>query len=168
MTAPAAATATDRSDFRNILIAGTKTGFITAGAVVASVIVTRLLPAGMPRQGILTLVVMAAGVAVAFLPARWVAARQTEGIAGAAAAGLWGTIVFMAIDIILLRPVRAYPWTWDAIGGGSSWWYLPVWWMLGTYLAWMGGMLTAGRFARAPVTLGQIALPVVAGAVVLA
>src|SRR5574341_1033162 len=87
MTVPATAATTDRSDFRHVLVAGTKTGFITAGAVVVSVALTRLLPAGMPRQGLLTLVVMAAGVAVAFLPARWVAARQTEGIAGAAAGG---------------------------------------------------------------------------------
>src|SRR5574341_603125 len=167
MTAPAAATATDRSDFRNILIAGTKTGFITAGAVVASVIVTRLLPAGMPRQGILTLVVLVAGVAAAFLPARWVVARQTEGIAGAAAAGLWGTIVFMAIDIVLLRPVKAYPWTWDAIGGGSTWWYLPIWWMLGTFLAWMGAIVTAGAAAHGEPTLGRMAGPVLIAPVVV-
>ena len=35
---------------------------------------------------------------------------------GAAAIGLWGTVVFMAFDIVLLRPFKAYPWTWDAIG----------------------------------------------------
>jgi hypothetical protein len=32
------------------------------------------------------------------------------------AVGLWGTVVFMAIDIVLLRPFRAYPRTWDAVG----------------------------------------------------
>jgi hypothetical protein len=74
----------------------------------------------------------------------------------------------MAFDIVLLRPFKAYPWTWDAIGGGSTWWYLPIWWMLGTFVAWMGGMLTAGRNARGPASLGQIATPVVLGAVVLA
>jgi hypothetical protein len=94
--------------------------------------------------------------------------RTAEGIAGAAAIGLWGTVVFMAIDIVLLRPFKAYPWTWDAIGGGSSWWYLPVWWMLGTFLAWMGGMLTAGRNARSAVAMPQLALPVVVGSVVVA
>ena len=70
-------------------------------------------------------------------------------IASAAAIGLWGTIVFMAIDIILLRPFKAFPWTWDAVGGGSTWWYLPIWWMLGTFLAWMGAIVTAGRAVRA-------------------
>jgi hypothetical protein len=40
--------------------------------------------------------------------------------------------------------------------------------MLGTFVAWMGGMLTAGRTARGPASLGQIATPVVLGGVVLA
>src|SRR5439155_1566213 len=95
------------------------------------------------REGVEALIVLAAGLAVAFLPAQWTVARSTEGIAGAAALGLVGTVVFSAIDIVLLRPFKAYPWTWDAIGGGSTWWYLPVWWMLGTFVAWMGGIVTA-------------------------
>src|SRR5262249_61063442 len=45
-------------------------------------------------------------------------------------------------------PFKAYPWTWDAVAGGSTWWYLPIWWMLGTFLAWMGTIVTAGRAAR--------------------
>src|SRR5205814_1715495 len=83
------------------------------------------------RGAVEALTVLGAGLAVAFLPARWTGARSTEGIAGAAAMGLVGTVVFSAIDIVLLRPFKAYPWTWDAIGGGSTWWYLPIWWMLG-------------------------------------
>jgi len=160
--------ATDRSDFRNVLVSGTKTGVVTGGAVVTYLVLMRLLPSGIPRDVITSLLVLAAGVLVSLLPGVWAAARNTEGIAGAAAIGLWGTVVFMAIDVIFLRPFKAYPWTWDAIGGGSGWWYHPIWWMLGTFLAWMGGMLTAGRHARGPATLGQIALPIVVGAVVLA
>jgi len=102
-------------------------------------------------------------VVVAFFPGQWTAARGTEGIAGAAAVGLVGTVVFSAIDIVLLRPFKAYPWTWDAIGGGSTWWYLPVWWMLGTFLAWMGGIVTASQ-----ATLGRSALPAIAVAVIVA
>jgi len=105
---------------------------------------------------------------VAFLPARWTAARSTEGIAGAAAMGLVGTVVFSAIDIVVLRPFTAYPWTWDAIGGGSTWWYLPIWWMLGTYSAWMGGMYTAVRAARGSTSLVTLATPLLSGAVVVA
>ena len=107
---------------------------------------------------------MAAGLVVTFLPAQWTAARSTEGIAGAAAMGLVATVVFSALDIVLLRPFKAYPWTWDAIGGGSTWWYLPVWWMLGTFLAWMGGIVTA---ASGEATLARRALPAVAGTIMV-
>src|SRR5438552_333532 len=122
-------------------------------------------PTGGLRGGVEALIVLAAGVAVAFLPAQWTAARSTEGIAGAAALGLVATVVFSAIDIVLLRPFKAYPWTWDAIGGGSTWWYLPIWWMLGTFLAWMGGIVTA---AGGEATLGRRALPALAATIVVA
>jgi len=112
------------------------------------------------------LIVLAAGVLAAFLPATRTAPRGADGIAGAAAIGLVGTIVFSAIDIIVLRPFKAYPWTWDAIGGGSSWWYLPVWWMLGTFLAWMGGIVTASAGARGETTLARRAMPVVIATVI--
>src|SRR5690349_19902007 len=120
------------------------------------------------RRGVEALIVLAAGVAVAFLPAQWTATRSTEGIAGAAALGLFSTVVFSAIDIVLLRPFKAYPWTWDAIGGGSTWWYLPIWWMLGTFLAWTGGIVSAARAARGDTSLARAATPVLVGAVALA
>jgi len=135
--------------------------------VVAYLVLMRFLPAGVARDAILSVLVLAAGALVSLLPGEWAGARNTEGVAGAAAIGLWGSIAFMAIDVLLLRPFKAFPWTWDAIGGGSTWWYLPIWWMLGTFLAWMGGMLTAGRHARGPTTLVATAMPVVIGAVVL-
>jgi len=160
--------ATDRSDFRHILMSGTKVGLVTGVSVVAFLALSRLLPSGVAQTAFEAMLVLLVGVLVSLLPGQWVGSRGTEGVAGAAAVGLWGTVVFMAFDIVLLRPFQAYPWTWDAIGGGSTWWYLPIWWMLGTFVAWMGGMLTAGRNARGPASLGQIATPVVLGAVVLA
>lgn len=160
--------ATDRSDFRHILWSGTKVGLITGVSVIIYLALTRLLPAGVAQTALEVLVVLVAGVLVSMLPGHWVGSRGTEGVAGAAAVGLWGTVVFMAFDIVLLRPFKAYPWTWDAIGGGSTWWYLPIWWMLGTFLAWMGGMLTAGRNARGAASPGQIAIPVAVGAIALA
>jgi len=137
---------------------------------VVFLVVTRALGPGAARAAGQTLVVLAAAAAAAFLPAFWAAPRTTEGVAGSAAIGLWGTIVFSVIDIALFRPLRAYPWTWDAVGGGSTWWYLPMRWMLGTYLAWLGGLLWAQRQTRGggEVSIGRIALPVVAGAVALA
>ncbi len=164
MSATAAPAGTDRSDLRTVTVGGAKMGVITALAVVLFLAASRLVPAtGGLRSGVEALIVLAAGVAASFLPAEWSAARQVEGIAGAAATGLVGTIVFMAIDIVVFRPLKAYPWTWDAIGGGSTWWYLPIWWMLGTFLAWTGGIVTARQAARAEATLARRALPAVVG-----
>jgi hypothetical protein len=145
-------------------MSGTGVGAAVGAAVIAYLVVSRLVPPGIAQALLQTAVVLAAAVTASLLPAQWTTARSTQGIAGAAAVGLWGSIVFMAIDIILLRPVKAYPWTWDAVGGGSSWWYLPIWWMLGTFVAWMGGMLTAGRAARGgPTSLVALATPVLGG-----
>ncbi len=147
MTAPAPATV-DRSDFTHILVSGTIVGAATALAVIVFLLVSRNLPPGILTSLLLMLIVLAGGVAAALLPAFYASSRGVQGIASAAAIGLWGTVVFMAIDIVLLRPFKAYPWTWDAVGGGSTWWYLPIWWMLGTLLAWTGALVTAGRAAR--------------------
>lgn len=162
MSATAASPATDRSDFRTVTVGGAKLGVCTAVAVVLFLAASRLVPdtAGL-RGGVEALIVLAAGAAVSFLPAQWSVARQVEGIAGAAAIGFVGTVVFMAIDIVVFRPLKAYPWTWDAIGGGSTWWYLPIWWMLGTLLAWMGGIVTARQAVRGEATLPRLAAPVV-------
>jgi len=138
----------DRAEFRHILVSGTIVGAVIAAAVVVFLIVAWLLPAGVLTSILLMLVVLAGGALAAFLPGSFATSRTVQGIASAAAIGLWGTIVFMAIDIILLRPFKAFPWTWDAVGGGSTWWYLPIWWMLGTFLAWMGAIVTAGRAGR--------------------
>jgi len=168
MSATAAPVASERSDFRTVTVGGAKLGVATAVAVVAFLAASRLVPiTASLRAAVEALIVLGTGLAVAFLPARWTGARGTEGIAGAAAMGLVGTVVFSAIDIVLLRPFNAYPWTWDAIGGGSTWWYLPIWWMLGTFLAWVGGMVTArqamfGGRAVAAAVFGPLALVIVA------
>lgn len=168
-TVPPSGATIDRSDFRHILVSGTKVGVVIGVSVIVFLAVSRLIPPGIVRALLQTIVVLAGGVAASFLPAYLAAARTIQGIAGAAAIGLWGTIVFMAIDIILLRPFHAFPWTWDAVGGGSTWWYLPIWWMLGTFVAWMGGLITAGRAARGgDVSIRALALPVVIGAVAIA
>src|SRR5882757_4459968 len=161
MTAPATA---DRSEFRHVLISGAIVGAVTAAAVVLFLLASRVLPAGIVSSLALMIIVLAGGVLAAFLPGFFAAARTVQGVASAAAIGLWGTIVFMAIDIILLRPFKAYPWTWDDIGGGSTWWYLPIWWMLGTFLAWMGAIVTA---ASGEATLARRALPAVAGTIIV-
>src|SRR2546425_12282164 len=102
---PAAA---DRSDFRNIMLSGTKVGLVTGVAVLVYSALFRAIPAGLAREVIETVVVLATATLVSFLPAQWVVARGTEGIAGAAAVGLWGTIVFMAIDIAAVGPANHF------------------------------------------------------------
>jgi len=159
-------TAVDRSEFRHILLSGTWVGLITALSVIVFLLVARLPLPGIVAALIETVIVLAAGVAVTFLPGSFAAARTTQGIASAAAIGLWGTVVFMAVDIILLRPFHAYPWTWDAVGGGSTWWYLPIWWMLGTLLAWLGALVTAGRVARGgDPSIRALSIPLLSGGV---
>jgi hypothetical protein len=166
-SAPTANVAFDRSDFRTVSLGGAGVGLVTGVAVVAYLAASRSVPETAGARGVVeALIVLAAGVLAAFLPATRTAPRGADGIAGAAAIGLVGTIVFSAIDIIVLRPFKAYPWTWDAIGGGSSWWYLPVWWMLGTFLAWMGGIVTASAGARGETTLARRAMPVVIATVI--
>ena len=167
MSATATAAASDRSDFRTVMVGGTQIGVLTAAAVVAFLMLSRQVTAVVPQRVLEALLVLATGAAVSFLPARLTQARHVEGIAGAAAIGLWGTVVFMAIDVAVLRPFRAYPWTWDAIGGGSTWWYLPIWWMLGTFLAWTGGIVSAQRAVRGETSLPRAVTPVLVGAVVL-
>lgn len=165
MTASPASVPVDRSDFRHVLVSGTKVGLMTAVAVALALAASRLVAAGAAHEALVTLVVLAGATAAGLLPGRWAAARTAEGVAGAAAIGLWGTVVFMAVDIVVFRPLKAYPWTWDAIGGGSTWWYLPIWWMLGTYVAWMGGLVAAGRGST---SLARAAAPLIAGALVIA
>jgi len=94
----------DRSEFRHILQSGTIVGAVTAAAVVLFLLVSRVLPAGIATSLLQMIIVLAAGVAAAFLPGFFAASRTTQGVASAAAMALWGTIVFMAIDIVLLRP----------------------------------------------------------------
>src|SRR5438270_795905 len=119
MSATAAPAATDRSDFRTVTVGGALVGLVTGVAVVLVVAASRTLAAGVALGGVQALVVLAAGVVVAFFPAQWTAARGTEGIAGAAAVGLVGTVVFSAIDIVLLTPVLAWAASYVGLWAGA-------------------------------------------------
>lgn len=160
---------TDRSDFRHVVRSGAKVGAVTAAGVVLYLVLNRFLPeVGPMREWVLALVVLGVAVPIALWPGVLVGARTVEGVAGAAAVGLLGSVAFMVVDIVLLRPFKAYPWTWDAVGGNSTWWYLPMWWMLGTFCAWMGGLLIAQRHARGTPTFASLALPPLLGGLVIA
>jgi cobalamin biosynthesis protein CobD/CbiB len=68
-------------------------------------------------------------------------------------------VVFLVIDVSLLQPLGVYTNRWLQIGGGSNWWYHPVWWMVGTFLPWMGAQILASqarRTGRASVAAGLV------------
>ena len=94
------------------------------------------------------IIVLIGLAATTLLPGIWTRARRIEGIAGAAGIGLLATGVFLVIDSLLLQRLGTYTNRWLAIGGGSNWWYHPVWWMVGTYLSWMGAWALANQADR--------------------
>jgi hypothetical protein len=94
------------------------------------------------------LVILVGLAAVTMLPGLWTRAFTIEGIAGAAGIGLGAAGVFLLLDVILLQNIGTYSHRWLAIGGGSNWWYHPVWWMVGSFLPWMGAWILANQTAR--------------------
>jgi hypothetical protein len=103
---------------------------------------------GMAETAILSVLVAAGVLTVTFLPGTWTRARTIEGIAGAAGIGLAAAWVFLVVDVAVLQNIGLYTHRWRDIGGGSNWWYHPVWWMVGTYLPWFGSWMLASRAAR--------------------
>src|SRR5216117_3923231 len=101
------ATTVDRSEFRHILFSGTIVGLVTAAAVIAFLVVSRLLPAGIVPALLATLIVLAAGVSAALLPAVCATSRTPQGIQRAFVIGPWGRIQRLSDDIGVLRPIHA-------------------------------------------------------------
>jgi len=143
-TAVDAASGTDLTDLPYVLRSAVTLGVITAAVVVAMSFITRYL-AGGAEFGLGAVVLVAGLAAVTFMPGTWTKPRTIEGIAGAAGVGLAATVVFLVIDVSLLQPAGMYTNRWREIGGGSNWWYHPVWWMVGTYLPWMGAQILASQ-----------------------
>lgn len=142
-TAPAA----DYTELRHVLRSGARLG------VAQSVIIALIGLASRQLSGSLELAALAillvAGVAITItLPGMWTCARRIEGIAGAAGIGLFATVVFLIVDVAVFQPAGLYTNRWLEIGGGSNWWYHPVWWMVGTYMPWMGAWVLANQAAR--------------------
>src|SRR5256886_12555487 len=105
MSASFAPTATDRSDFRTVMLSGTKLGALTAAAVVLFLLVARFVPdTGGARRGLEALLVLAAGGLPRLLPRPPGAARPPPGVARAPPNRPLGANPFMAFDIVRLRP----------------------------------------------------------------
>lgn len=137
----------DRTDLRYVLTCAVKLGVLEAIAVGLFSLTERFLE-GPAETVVLALIVLAGVAAVTLLPGIWTVPRTIEGIAGAAGIGLAATVVFLLIDVASLQPLGAYTNRWHEIGGGSNWWYHPVWWMVGTFLPWMGAFAMANQAAR--------------------
>jgi hypothetical protein len=136
----------DVTDVPAIVRGSVKLGLLEAVLVLLFSIGSRFLD-GPVETIVLGLILVVGLAAVTLLPGLWTRAFTIEGIAGAAGIGLGATVVFMLIDIVLLQNIGTYTNRWHEIGG-SNWWYHPVWWMVGTFLPWMGAWILANQEAR--------------------
>jgi hypothetical protein len=137
----------DTTDVRSIVQGSIQLGLLETVLVLLFSLASRFL--GGAIETIVGGFVVLAGLAlVTMLPGLWTRARTIEGIAGAAGIGLGATGVFLLLDVMLLQNIGTYSNRWHEIGGGSNWWYHPVWWMVGTFLPWMGAWILANQSAR--------------------
>lgn len=112
---------------------------------------------------VLTGLFVAIGLAATiFLPAIWIKPRTIEGIAGAAGIGLGAALAFLVIDVMILQPIGTYTNRWWHVGGGSNWWYHPVWWMISSTLSWLGAFAVSNHARKRPDTSVMTSAVVVA------
>ena len=138
----------DTTELPVIVRGALKLGLLECVVVAAVGLVSRYLDG--PVEVALEAVLVAFGITlVTALPGVWTRARHTEGVAGAAGIGLGAAVVFLVIDILIFQgnylPWGLYTNRWLEVGGGSNWWYHPVWWMAGTYLPWLGSWILANQ-----------------------
>lgn len=130
------------------IVAGSvKLGLLEGIAVLLFSLASRLLD-GVVETIVCGIILIVGVAAVSMLPGLWTRPRTIEGIAGAAGIGLGATAVFLLVDVVLLQNIGTYTNRWYEIGGGSNWWYHPVWWMVGTFIPWMGAWLLANQTNR--------------------
>lgn len=158
----------DVTHLTHVLRRGLVLGLFTSIIVVLMSFITRYTAP--PIETVLGGIVLLIGLAgVTAMPGMWTGARTIEGIAGAAGIGLFATVVFMLVDVALLQPLGIWTNRWREIGGGSNWWYHPVWWMAGTLLPWLGALILANRAARGrSASVAGVMVPILAAAVVSA
>ena len=150
----------DLTDVPSIVRGAVLLGLFEAVAVLLISLASRLL-AG-PLETIVLAALLVIGLApVTLLPGIWTRPRTIEGIAGAAGIGLGATFVFLLVDVVLLQHIGTYTNRWRQIGG-SNWWYHPVWWMVGTFLPWMGAWILANQMERN----GRVSTPAAFGTAV--
>jgi hypothetical protein len=130
------------------IVAGSvKLGLIEAVLVLLFSLASRLL-GGVLETVVCGVIVLVGVAAVSMLPGLWTRPRTIEGIAGAAGIGLGAAAVFLLVDVMLLQNIGTYTNRWYEIGGGSNWWYHPIWWMVGTFIPWMGAWILANQTVK--------------------
>ena len=159
-------TSADYTEVPFVVRSGVILGVLQSVLVFAFSFASRLLE-GTPELIVRTIIVLAGIGATTLLPGIWTRARRIEGIAGAAGIGLMATAVFLLVDSLLLQHIGTYTNRWLAIGGGSNWWYHPVWWMVGTFLPWMGAFMIANQAVRGGVSVPRSAAIVTVATLVL-
>jgi hypothetical protein len=138
----------DLTDVPSIVRGAVKLGLLEAVFVLLFSLASRFLPGGPVETIVLALILLVGLGAVSLLPGLWTRPRTIEGIAGAAGIGLGAAVVFLLIDVTLLQNIGTYGNRWMELGGGSNWWYHPVWWMVGSFLPWMGAWSLANQLVR--------------------
>jgi hypothetical protein len=159
----------ERADVRTIVVGGVILGLLTAVGVVAFALLSRAVH-GTTLTVVQSLLVLVGGVIATYFPALRIHPRSADGVAWASLVGLLGALTFTVVDTAVLRPVGIYSWTWDRIGGGSGFWYIPVWWMGAAVLAWLGAWalsLTAAG-AQGVEAVRRAGMTIVVAAVVFA
>ena len=130
-----------------IVLGAVKLGLLESIVVLLFALASRFL-GGVIELVVCAIILVAGLAAVTMLPGLWTRPRTIEGIAGAAGIGLAATWVFLLLDVSLLQNIGTYSNRWYQIGGGSNWWYHPVWWMVGTFLPWLGAWILANQTVR--------------------
>jgi hypothetical protein len=136
----------DVTDVPSIVRGATILGLLEAVFVLLLSLASRFLQ-GPVETIVLALILIPGLAAVTLLPGIWTRPRTIEGIAGAAGIGLAASGVFLLLDVALLQNIGTYTNRWLEIGR-SNWWYHPVWWMVGTFLPWMGAWILANQISR--------------------
>ena len=144
---------TDNTRIALVLRGSITLAVLQAVFVVIVSIITRLL-GGTAEHALTGVVVFVGAMVTIFYPGTLTRPRTIDGISSAAGIGLGATWIFLLIDAFVLQSFHIYTNRWYQVGGGSFWWYLPVWWMVGTYLSWMGAWILANQANQA----GKISL----------
>ncbi|HEY3012347.1 MAG TPA: hypothetical protein VGJ36_06360 [Gemmatimonadales bacterium] len=131
----------------SIVLGSIKLGLLETVIVLLFSLASRFL-GGLLETIVCGLIVLLGLAVVTMLPGLWTRARTIEGIAGAAGIGLGAAGVFLLLDVMLLQNIGTYSDRWYDVGGGSNWWYHPVWWMVGSFLPWMGAWILANQTER--------------------